>query len=260
MAGKLGLYLLFILFSFSTSAQIKGYVFDNAELLKKKDFSSLEFFMRGINEDNGPEYVFYSINNLLGEDINEVSRRLYSNLIGRNPYIDNGVLYVYSKEDNQFALTTGEVLKWHYDKAFEDSIINISKSYFSNEDYFNGLSKTFTALYDKFNNQINWNTSYNSFTELGNDLGSSEGKLVEFIGIPLTKNFTVRHDPKVYSSDEYYIRIKGDNGKVIRLFYTLDMLDDIESVINSSQVRIIARVGSLKPFKFLYVGKKPLDQ
>ncbi|QCK14334.1 TPM domain-containing protein [Mangrovivirga cuniculi] len=260
MIRIVGLYFLFFISSLTAKAQIEGYIFDNAELLKKKEFSSLEFFMRGINEENAPEYVFYSLNGLMGEDIYEVGKRLYSNIITKNDIIDQGVLYIYSKEENEFALITGESLKWHYGRSFEDSITNITKSYFEEEEYFTGLSKTFTQLYSMFNKRVPWQISYNSFTELGNDLANSEGKLVEFTGIPITKNLTTRHDPDIYMSNEYYIRVKGDNGKVIRLFYTIDMLDDIQKLISSPKARIIARIGSLRPFKFLYVGRKPLSQ
>lgn len=149
---KLSLYILALLFSFSSFGQVeipelKTRVTDLTNTLSVSQRSSLENKLASLEEKKGSQVVVVLINSTDYETIEAYSIRLAESWkIGRKN-IDDGVILLIAKEDRKLRIEVGYGLEGAItDHEAKMIIENIIVPKFKNEDYFGGIVSGVDAI------------------------------------------------------------------------------------------------------------------
>ncbi len=125
---------------------IETEVNDNAHLLTNEEIILLTKQIQNLNENNEIQFAIITIPSLNGSDINEVSLALAQNHLGDSEK-NNGLLLLISLNDGLYRFEVGRGIE----STFNDAKIGrIGRTHlepdFTNDQYYEGLSKTITAI------------------------------------------------------------------------------------------------------------------
>ncbi len=238
------IYFSLVYFSFlhaqSKGVQERDYSIDLADVLSSTEEEKLDGLSKKFEEQTNVQIVFYTIDNLDGRGIREVSREAASKLGVGFHAINSGILVCFAKKEAEVRVEVGFGMEWtiteNQTQAIEDKI----RPYFIKNDCAGGFKTSFNEI-KKIIGKETWFLAYKPFSKI-----REEGS--KAIGTVIKEDFV-----KIGEESEGNITLNLYGNIPIKIHFTPYMAEELLPRLEKSK-KVVFRLKNSQPLEGYLMG------
>lgn len=233
-------FLIALAFGYETPAQTRDYSIDLADVLSIADEAKLDEMARKLEEKTNVQFLFYTIDNLGGRAIEEVSLEAAQKLGVGAKGLNSGLVLMFAIKDRKMRLEVGYGMEWHIPNEKAAKVLEALVPFLQKNDFYNAFVKGFSEVKTLLGKD-NWfldNRRYSLILEEGE----------KSVGV-IAKNDL----EEVVEKGEDYVVLKFRYSKApIRLHYTTYQKKLVENLTREDDLYF--RFKSLNPLEAYLLG------
>ncbi len=222
------------------SAKSRDYSIDLADVLSSSEEEKLDELAKKLEELSNVQVAFYTIDNLDGRPIEEVSLEAANELNIGFYGVNSGVLIFIAKNDRKLRVEVGYGMEWTITNELAQTVVDKMTPLLKKEDYF-GAMKTGFGEVKKIIGKESWFLVFKPFSKVKEDGDKS-------IGLIIKEDFA-----KVGEQTEEYIMLDLYGGIPIKIYYTEYMKDTLLKTIKDKK-KVIFRFKNASPLEGYLMG------
>lgn len=230
----------FFTFSSAQNAQKRDYSIDLADVLSSTDEEKLDELAKKFEEQSNVQIVFYTIDNLDGRSIKEVSREASSKLGVGFHGVNSGVLVCFAKQEAAVRVEVGFGIEWAINesqaKAIEEKIL----PYFAKNDYTGGFKTSFNEI-KKIIGKETWFLAYKPFSKIREEGDKAMGTVIK-------EDFV-----KIGEKSEKHIILNLYGNIPIKIHFTENMEETLLPKLEKSK-KVVFRLKNMQPLEGYLMG------
>jgi len=248
MRKNLLIIIIFIITSVISYSQI---VVDNGAFLNNTEKSKLIKQTENIEKETSVEILIFTTKSLNGKTPLEYGKNLFIKYKVGIKGVNNGIIILLSKNDRKMQILTGFGMEWIISNKKAQEMINNMIPYFKKNDYFTGVSKSLSTIYN-MNSNVDWRIYSENLDKVNNEYN---GKIIKFKFENSDKNtkfkYAIENDEQY--STEFKIQLGNDYNN-FNLYYSKYMNELISKILTKSEIIIFARIKDFKSKKIELIG------
>ncbi len=234
------LLVVYVPFLQAQSSKSRDYSIDLADVLSKSEEEKLDELSKKLEEQSNVQVAFYTIDDLGGRSIEEVSLEAARELGVGFHGVNSGVLICIARNDRKLRIEVGHGIEWSITDLVAEEIVQKMVPFLKKEDYFGAMKTGFNEVKKSIGKET-WFLVFKPFSKIKEGGDSS-------IGLIVKEDFV-----KIGEQSENYVMLDLYGGTAIKIYFTPYMEQTLLKEITNKK-KVIFRLKNTSPLEGNLLG------
>jgi len=251
----LSLFLAIIISSAVYAARVADgpFIYDSAQFLNSSQVRELERILGDFQESLNLRLVLCTVPSLNGLPVKKVSEEIFHELGYKGPGYFHAAMILLSGKEKKLSVQFSSSLEW---KIPDQDALYLKRemvNYFRTGNFYEGIKNGFNQIAFSFELE-DWKIDPEAYQNLQSEFVNSINKVIRLECTTVTRQFKPEKISEEQFRESYFIFIKDDIGKLVKLHFSKNALGQIQELMENKGGVVYVRIVSSNPLDTNFLG------